>query len=192
MNICISGDSITKGFYDDEKGGWVNRLKEARQEDKIFNLGISGDTINELLERFEKDVSGKNPNMIIFSIGINDSIYIMKEDRNFVSFDEFIKNIRKLAEKARKFCEKIVFVGLVPVDESLVAPMPWEPELYYLNKEIEKYDEAIREICKEEEVKLIDINQEMKKTDYKEMLSDGIHPNAKGHQWLAEKIGEQI
>ena len=38
MNIYIFGDSITVGVNDNEKGGWVNRLQEIFNNDKIYNF----------------------------------------------------------------------------------------------------------------------------------------------------------
>ena len=192
MNICIFGDSITEGYYDEEKKGWVERLGLKLLNDEIYNFGISGDTTEDLLRRFDADVSGKDPQMIIFAIGVNDSIYIPKENRNFVEFGKFKENAEELIEKARQVCEKIVFVGLVTVDEELLTPMPWEPALHYLNKDIEKYDDAMREICLANKLPFIDINSKMKKIDYKKLLSDGIHPNSLGHAWLAEIIAKDI
>ena len=57
--ILIFGDSIIWGAFDTE-GGWATRLKkyfdENRKEDfnyQVYNLGVSGDTTEDLLDRFE-------------------------------------------------------------------------------------------------------------------------------------------
>jgi len=192
MKICIFGDSITEGYYDNEQGGWVKRLSLKFDNHKIYNLGVSGDTTEELLKRFDADIANKNPELIIFAIGVNDSIFIPKEKRNFVDFDKFKENIKQLVDRARKFTENIVFIGLSPVDENKVTPMPWEPELHYLNKDVEKYDKAIREICRVMNLKFINISEEMKKLNYKELLTDGVHPNSSGHKWIAEKIASEL
>lgn len=47
-NICILGDSIVYGAWDEEKHGYVNRLredlKENNQVENIYGLGIPGET----------------------------------------------------------------------------------------------------------------------------------------------------
>jgi acyl-CoA thioesterase I len=192
MDICIFGDSITKGYYDEEKHGWVARLGLKLPGYKIHNFGISGDTTEEVLQRFDANVSKKDPWLFIFSIGVNDSIYIPEEDRNFVGLERFKENIKKLIEKARRISGRIIFVGLAPVDEGLVTPMPWEPKLHYLNKDIKRYDKAIEEICKTENLQFIDINSMMKKIDYKKLLTDGVHPNSQGHEWIAGKVIKEL
>jgi acyl-CoA thioesterase I len=194
MRICVFGDSITEGYHDGEvEGGWVRRLEMLLGEGaEIQNFGVSGDTTQDLLKRFGQEISGIKPDRIIFAIGINDSIYIPSQSKNYVSFSDFQKNLKKIIGEAKKVCEEIVFVGLVWVDEDRVMPMPWEPKLHYTNKEIEKYDNGIREICRAENLKFIDVNAEMKKIDYKNLLSDGVHPNAQGHKWLAGLIKNKI
>jgi lysophospholipase L1-like esterase len=192
MIICIFGDSITEGYYDNEHSGWVNRLKTILANDKIYNLGISGDSTEDLLKRFDADIKGKNPEMIFFGIGTNDSIYLPAEKRNYVGFEKFKANLRSLVEKSRPFTNEIVFVGLTPVDESLTKPIPWQTEMCYTNEEIIKYNSAIRQICESEKLKFIDIFNEFEMNNYKEMLSDGLHPNESGHKWMADKISQEI
>ncbi|HBO16417.1 MAG: gdsl-family lipolytic enzyme [Candidatus Moranbacteria bacterium GW2011_GWE2_35_2-] len=192
MNICIFGDSITEGYYDEEKNGWVNRLKAIFSDDEICNLGISGDSTEDLLKRFDADIKDKNPEMIIFAIGTNDSVYLPAEKRNYVDFNKFNENLKTLIEKSRQFTSNIVFVGLTPVDESLTKPIPWEIEMHYTNEEIGKYNKAIRQICEDEKLKFIDIFDDLASINYKEMLSDGLHPNAVGHEWMANKIAKEL
>ena len=60
--ILVFGDSITYGQRDLDMGGWVNRLKLALARDDsitschVFNMGISGQSTNEILERMEKQM----------------------------------------------------------------------------------------------------------------------------------------
>jgi lysophospholipase L1-like esterase len=192
MKICIFGDSITEGYYDEEKNGWANRLKAIFSDDEIYNLGISGDSTEDLLKRFDADIKDKNPEMIVFAIGTNDSVYLPAEKRNYVDFEKFKENLKTLIEKSKLFTNNIVFVGLTPVDESLTKPIPWEIEMHYTNEEIGKYSETIKQICKDEKLKFIDILKDLASIDYKGMLSDGLHPNADGHEWMANKVAKEL
>ena len=192
-DIFIFGDSITYGAFDPEKGGWVSRLRSYldNKDDfnaDVYNLGISGDTTEDLLKRFDVGINRKKPGMIIFAIGINDSaVYSLEKKENRVELGKFKENIKTLIEKARKFTNNIIFVGLTPVVESETKPDSVDPGM--LNGEIEKYDNAVKEICQAENLKFVDIYGELSKLDYKTFLDeDGLHPNFKGHQWMAEKI----
>ncbi len=108
INILVFGDSITYGAWDKEKGGWVNRLRLALENDDsnnyytIFNLGISGDVTESIKNRFDNECKirfNKNDNtIIIFSIGISDTQNVKDEDR--VSLETFRNNIITLINSA--------------------------------------------------------------------------------------------
>lgn len=205
MNILIFGDSITYGAWDKE-GGWAQRLrkqldgKNLSDPDKyhyqVYNLGISGNTTEDLLKRFdfeaEQRLEEDEENMVIFSIGINDSAFISSENNNWITLDDFEKNINALIGKARKFSQEITFIGLIPCEEEKTQPVPWAPDVSYKNSEIEKYNGKIKEVCQKENVKFIDLRGEFISMDYKKILFDGLHPNSAGHQWIAEKIIKEL
>ncbi|MBU6500990.1 MAG: hypothetical protein KGJ89_02590 [Patescibacteria group bacterium] len=109
MNICIFGDSITWGASDTEKGGWVERLKTYfgnKYEAIIYNLGIPGDTTIDLLKRVESECKSRKPDLIIFSIGIND---LWRDDRTPIK--KFAENIARLHRIAKKIHQKRDFYG---------------------------------------------------------------------------------
>jgi lysophospholipase L1-like esterase len=87
--ILVFGDSNTWGAWDREKGGWVNRLRLFldREGDDVFlyNLGISDNTTQDVLGRFEfetKQRMKEDPDLvIIFDIGSNDSQFLTPRPR---------------------------------------------------------------------------------------------------------------
>ena len=138
--ICVFGASVTWGAFDKEKGGWVNRLKLINFTQgnylEIYNLGISGDTTNNILKRIDFELLTIKPNIIIFSVGSNDSLYLKSEDDNYINFKKFEKNLNELYKKSKKFKKKIIFVGLIKVDENKTNPIPWNINMCYTNKYI--------------------------------------------------------
>ncbi len=197
MNICIFGDSITYGAFDTEKGGWANRLhlyldSKNDFEDEVYNLGISGDHTEGLLERFDSEAKSRESDFLIFAIGMNDSQFVISENQNRVLLEKFEQNIKELISRARKITNKILFVGLTPVDEAKTVPIPWDTDKMYKNEYVEKYNSKIKEICESEAVEFIDIFSDMIKENYTSMLVDGLHPDAKGHEWLANRIVSEI
>jgi acyl-CoA thioesterase I len=197
MNICIFGDSITYGAFDPEKGGWANRVRlhldgKDDFDDEVYNLGISGDNSEGLLERFYSETKFREPGFLIFAIGINDSQYIISENQNRIPIERFEQNIKELITKSRKIADKILFVGLTPVDENKTTPIPWNTDKMYKNEYVEKYNNKIKEICENDRIYFIDIFSEMTKKDYKAMLIDGLHPNEEGHKWMADQITKEL
>ncbi len=185
FKICIFGDSIAYGWFDFEKHGWVYRLREVLEKKgdyRIFNLSIPGDTTKDLLKRFKHESIVREPDMIIFAVGLNDSQFYFKEKKFKVNPSVFEKNVIRLVNLAKTITDEIVFVGLTPVDEKFTTPLPKDSTRILKNEFIEKYNRIIKNVCKNEKVKFIDIFNKWKKNNYRELLFDGLHPNEKGHQ----------
>ena len=196
INIYVFGDSITYGAGDYELGGWVNRLRLILENDgseiyyNVFNLGISGEETRETSERFESELRVRYDmyvdNIIIFAIGINDTLDVCGKDE--VPLEDFKNNITNLINKAKKYSNKILFIGLTKVNENLVAPLPWNLEKSYFNEKIIKYDNEIEKICLENNIYYLKIF-DLLTNDY---LIDGLHPNEIGHQKMCDKVLEKI
>jgi lysophospholipase L1-like esterase len=188
MKILIFGDSITEGFYDNEKGGWVDRLKNSMIKEKddvsIYNLGISGDTTEDLLERFDTESKKREPDIIIFAIGINDSSYRESKKENKVPLERFKKNIKELKQRAESFTNKIFFIGITNITEELTTPVPWNLDASYLNKNIGEYNKALKDFCNENNILFLELYNLLNKND----LEDGLHPNPQGHEKIFKKV----
>lgn len=192
MNILIFGDSITWGAYDPEQGGWANRLRnyfEKQDNDiDVYNLGISGDTTADLLARIETEAKSREPNLIIFAIGINDAQFIHSTNSLRVSLDKFQQNLAKLFAIAKQYTDKVIFVGLTRVDESKTTPIPWNTDKSYTNENVERFDNAIEKFCEENKLKFVPMKSVVGNDD----LIDGLHPNSGGHAKIFELMKSEI
>ncbi len=74
--------------------------------------------------------------------------------------------------------EKVVFVGLTPVDEPLVNPLPYDTASAYTFTQVRLFNETLIRFCEEHRAACIDIWSEWVKADYRQWLCDGLHPNA--------------
>lgn len=182
MNICIFGASGTWGANDHELGGWVERLKlyclESFDDVTVYNLGVSGDNTIKLLRRFAVEAAARKPDLIVFSIGTNDSQSVDTIGNHRVPPENFEINLGELRSAALKYTNKIVFVGLPRVDEKRTMPIPWSPTKYYDNSSLAKYDGIVQSFCEKNAIPWVDISQLLTSDD----LDDGLHPNARGHQ----------
>jgi lysophospholipase L1-like esterase len=186
--IAIFGDSITWGAYDIE-GGWANRLKQyltERTEDyfEVYNLGISGDSTADLLNRIGVESEARNPNTIVIAIGANDASYIKSKSDNYVPMAEFKNNLIKIINEARNFTDEIIFVGLTRVDETKTVPVPWNPDICDTNESISAYDAEIKDICAEAGIPFIEMLDLIGDDD----LDDGLHPNSIGHEKMFLRV----
>ena len=200
--ICVFRDSIAHGAWD-KQGGWVQRLNQFFVEKylsnpknfycSVYNLSISGDTTEDLLERFEFEIKQRlkeedDKTIVIFAIGANDSDFVHSKNTFWVQSERTKENIKKFIEIAQKFSQKIVFIGLTPVEEIKVSPMPWDTDKFPKNRNIQKYNQIIKSVCKENDVYFIEILDKFQKVDYKKLLEDGVHPNSEGHQKIFEIV----
>ncbi len=195
MNICVFGDSTAWGAWDLEKGGWVNRLwldfsKDYldKEVDCFYNLSISGGTTETVLARLESESKIRDAEMIIIESGGNDSGYISEPNNFQVSPEKFENNIIKIIKLSKRITDKVIFMGFENIDEIKTMPVPWEKTLYYTNKNIKKYNDMMKNVCKNNKTHFIDVYGILDKTD----LPDGIHPNASGHEKIAQRVKEYL
>ncbi len=188
--ICIFGDSITWGAVDPKNGGWVAQLRryfETNDYDiTVYNNGVSGDNTDDLLTRFRIECTAREPQIIIFAIGINDSQYIKTKDNPRVSLEKFQNNLVELINQAKKFSTKIALIGLTSIDESKMMPTPWETEKFYDNDNIVKYNQVVEKVSAEHDLPFLNLLDLLEIND----LSDGLHPNSEGHKKMFLRIKE--
>ncbi|HBG81886.1 TPA: hypothetical protein DDW69_03530 [candidate division CPR2 bacterium] len=219
--IFVLGSSISYGCWD-AKGGWANRLRsyidEKNFDDKliekasywyVYNLSNSGDTSEGIKKRFEAEVSSrmrmpfedmnvddfppKKKIVAIFSVGLNDSAFSKKADDNKTGFNDFKSNIKQLVDKSKDRFHEIVFVGPTPVLEEKVSPFWLNEDLYYKNKEIEKYNDALKEICQERGTRFINVYPTFMERNLEELIHwDGLHPNAAGHKFIYNIVRDYL
>ncbi len=198
--ILIFGDSITQGFWD-SKGGWVQRLIDHYFNEQmkdleadmpvIFNLGISADTTEELLVRFEPETRARlrSSMAFVFAIGTNDSR--IDGETPFSTPDEYAANIETLIAKATQFADKsrILFVGLQPCDEARTMPVSWR-EVSYTNERLQRFDKTLRQVCAKQGVEYVPVFESYQKqqTTKGTMLIDGLHPDDDGHACIYEQV----
>jgi lysophospholipase L1-like esterase len=197
IGILCFGDSITYGEGDNK--GWCGRLKEwfeSQNEDNgVYNLGVPGQTSAELLERFDKEckvrLRFKYPEdkyTTLIQIGTNDSKYDKKppEGKETNTLEKFGSNIRTLIRKAKQHKHKFAFIGLPPTDDKKVNLRAWGS--YFENDRVGEFNTILAENCKKEKIPFLDIHALMLEQEYKNMLADGLHPNAKGYEFMYKEI----
>lgn len=187
-SICVFGDSTAWGAWDMEKGGWVSRLwfyisEKTKRECDVYNLSISGGTTETILERFESEAKIREADALIFQSGGNDAYLKGENGPNQIPLDKFKQNINEIINRGKKITKNLIFIGFKNVDELRTAPVYWK-DIYYLNSEIKKYGEVIKEVCEENKILYLDIFGLLENAD----LEDGLHPNAKGHEKIFQKV----
>ena len=163
----------------------------------MANCGVGGDTANEILARFDDDVLTKQPTVLTFTFGMNDTGYY---EYNGADSADFAR--RKLEEAKQNFalCEeklkslkgvRLVMIGTSPYDQTST-----------FNNDIfaRKNDNMQRVVALQKEAAerngwefldlnapMVKLNMKMQETDPNFTLigSDRIHPDNDGHMVMA-------
>jgi len=204
-HIIVFGASNTAGHWD-ESGGWVARLSQKVNErviasnfvlyDDFYNLSVSGDTSRDVLARFDHELKPRldeeEATIIIFDFGTNDSAFNNDTKQNQIPAAEFETNLKTVLAQAKKYTDRIIFVGLTPVDEAKVDPIPWHPPYSYLNKEITKFDQTISRVVKGEKATFLDLFDRMVNQTKDYLTADGVHLNTNGHKYIFETVWPKL
>lgn len=182
-HYLIFGDSIAYG-EGVLQGCWVQLLRESlKPHDCVFNLGVDGETTQGLLIRLEAEIkprlSDESENFIIIALGVNDTA--------LVPLEKYQQNLLQLIKLARKYTEKIILIGPVPVDQVKVDPIPWSPEMSYKTDLVKQYSEAMGKIAVAKKLKFVDLFNQLP-SEYIQTLDDGVHPNTAGHRMIFDII----
>lgn len=200
LRLLALGDSLVYGFGDPVGGGWVERLRRqwmtpGEPNHALYNLGVRGDGVKQVARRLEDEfrhrgeLRNRQPDLIILSVGVNDSPRLSRPDgKNFTELVEFQVGMKDLLERSRKLCP-VLFVGMVPVDP---LKMPFLNCLYYNHADQSIYKEATRLACETLQIPYLDLFDlwMARGPDWwqAQLTPDGLHPNVTGYQNLLQDI----
>ncbi|HZP55901.1 MAG TPA: SGNH/GDSL hydrolase family protein [Candidatus Saccharimonadales bacterium] len=207
MRVLVFGDSNTQGFWDID-GGWASRLRKHydirtikrlhknKDYPEFYNLGISGNKTVDVLQRFEDETKSrrwKNEEfIIIFAIGLNDTTIMGGSEIS--NTDVYREQLERLLSEANKYSDKILFVGLTPVEEKLTNPVPWDKTIHYTNDRIFLFENVMRDECLKHHVPHVAVMEEMQDRIIagQKLLEDGLHPNSEGHELIFKLVLPQL
>lgn len=167
-SIITLGDSLANGFGVSENDSFAIQIPHILGKNAI-KLGIDGEVSAGLMARISSELDGKNPAVVIISIGGND--FLRKLDKSVAQ-----RNIETIVRKAKAKTSCVVLLG-VP-DGILGGLVGGVSSVYY---DIAKAEgvllekDAMPQILKQHSLKV-----------------DEIHPNKDGHTIIAQNIAELI
>jgi len=202
-DIYIFGDSIGYGAWD-EKGGWADRLKQYFHQQKlanpnkkateVYNLSVDGDNSADVAVRLKSELTARrkpwstNEDIVLMAIGTNDA-YAEGSPTNYpFSPDDYLENLKKIHQDVQLLGLRLTFLSLDPVDEDQTNPTPWGA-YFWTNDKIAEYNRTLKQFCEDNGLPFLNIFDELlNKSDYKEMLYDGTHPNSTGHEYIFGRV----
>ena len=185
MRVLLIGDSI-RMFYPEEV------KKQLGKDYEVFspqeNCRFSAYTLNSL--RFWLDAF-PSPDVIHFNVGLWDTAILYHEDGCFTKLSEYLENMQRILRELKKTGAKIIFATTTPVsDEKVSLPGPMPPA--HRNEDINRYNQAILDIFKDEDIVINDLFEKMYSAREEYISEDMIHPNEKGVEYLGEIVADVI
>lgn len=163
--ILCFGDSLTAGVGAEPGEDYPSVLARALNR-PVINAGVSGNTTADALERLERDVLSRNPKAVVVLLGGNDFLRQKTFEETFGNLDEIVRRIQ----------EKGAMVVLCGVRSGILG-----------NKAKGKY----KELAEKRRTALIpDILKGI--FGHTSLMKDGIHPNAKGYEIVAERVRKKL
>jgi lysophospholipase L1-like esterase len=199
--ICF-GDSITRGESDAVYGGWADRIKTrfikqfletAKDRVSVFNMGISGETTDGLMQRFQPEfiarLADDKQNTVMFGYGAND---LANQDGNaLVTMECYIDNLSHCIEFALDKEASVILINVTPIAAHLDGIANVNNRIRN-DETIRRYNQALLALSVKYGVDLIDVYTPFNERKEAYLTADGLHPNSTGHALLYEIISRYL
>ena len=174
--LLILGDSISAGYGLKESENWVqlleNSMKKSGQKLQIINSSISGDTTIGGLSRIESDLEEYKPNYVLIELGGNDAL------RGYP--------IEKIKSNLVKIVDASFTAGANPIIMQIRIP----PN--YGKNYVAAFENIYSQIAEEKNIPMLTFLLEKVALDKSLMQLDGIHPNQKAQQIIANQVEKEL
>lgn len=194
-NIGMIGDSIAHGYYDEQNLGYFARLAQKilsyHKGEYVFNnMSQSGDNIADATHRALSEALSRHFDLILVNVGIND-LRRRKDSDLQLDFSEGARKMywNQLLDALALSKAKVVVLDLTPVIEEKYTA---QASLVRYNSDVERYNEIIKEICKSRHISFFSRYDLWKNRNLNEFYKDATHPNALGHQIMADEIYDYL
>lgn len=170
--VFFIGDSLSAGYGVEEKESYPSLIEERLKKDfgdkyKVVNSSVSGSTSASASSRI-KWILKANPHLVVVALGANDAL-------RGVEINSVKNNLEKALKQLEEKKVKYLLVGML-------AP-PNYGESY-----TRKFKKMYHDLAKELGTVFVPFLLKDVAGEKEYNQADGIHPNAKGHQIMAETV----
>lgn len=202
--IFIIGSSSVYGVGA-SNSGWADLVKQflhhkmygengVGEKYEVYNLGKSGAKIEFAKNLFPALIReyGRNGKIItIVSIGGNNS-KAENSSTNYVStLEEYEAQMSELLDLLKEKSDVVIAVGSGHVDENKTNPKH-NPltggQSYFTNERRKLFEQRWKTLCAQKDIAFIGVELSEEDWQAEYLYEDGLHPNQKGHQYIADKV----
>ncbi|MGD0094409.1 MAG: SGNH/GDSL hydrolase family protein [Planctomycetota bacterium] len=203
--LVMIGDSITdcgraqpvgEGLFDAVGKGYVAQVDALlgavcpEMGIRILNVGLSGNTVRDLKQRWERDVLALKPDWLAVMIGINDvwrQFDLPRQKELHVGPEEYETTLDELCAATRAQLQGLVFMTPYFIEPNREDPM---------RAQMDRYGAAVRRLAKKHRALLVDtqaaFDKVLKHLHPMALAWDRVHPNQTGHMILARAFLQAI
>lgn len=172
-NILILGDSLAEGYGLDEAMAFPRvvekKLNDKKINVKVINGGVSGATSASGIQRLKWHLK-KPVEILLLELGANDGL-------RGLSVPDTKKNLKEIIKFAKEKKVKVMLLGI------LMPPN-------YGEDYTKQFEKMYKQLASEEKIPFLPFLLDGVAGNPKLNLPDGIHPNQKGHEVIAEKVAQ--
>lgn len=168
--VCL-GDSLTEGYGLSPEQAYPARLERALRERgrpvRVVNAGISGSTSASAVSRLRWQLRSR-PDIVVIALGANDGL-------RGVDLDSTRSHLSEAIALAKESGARVLLAGMK-------LPPNYGPEY------TRAFEEMFPELARRHRVALLPFLLEGVAAQPELNLPDGIHPNARGSEIVAENV----
>ncbi|MCP4155156.1 MAG: hypothetical protein GY757_45950, partial [bacterium] len=174
-------------------------LKKKGLAVKTIREGISGENTIGALNRIQRDVIDKKPDWVTIMYGTNDAFIDTRNNKGTtprIPLEEFEVNLHRIVQILFKNNIKPILMTPIPMGKFWAAHL--EPyKTGDRNFKLREYAAAVRRVAGKEGIPLVDHFARWERwqklgKNTESWLTDGLHPNPKGHRFMAQTIGRVL
>jgi lysophospholipase L1-like esterase len=151
----------------------------------VINRGVSGDTTQDLLVRWERDAIRPQPDWLFIKVGINDVWSVFEGFyREGIGLEDFEQNYRALVQQAHNRTQaQVILIEPFLVEKS---------QRDNFRRVLAQYQDKIARIAEEHDLLLVKLQQAfdrgLKSQPAEYWAEDRVHPTAIGHALIALEV----
>jgi acyl-CoA thioesterase-1 len=192
--ILFVGDSVTAGYGLADAPSFARltaeRLAERGLAVDVFVDALDGADSRYLLRRFDRMITAHDPDWVVVAIGLNDAR--PPEGRTPNEPANFAGNLLEIVDRVMSLGARPVLVVQNPRWSCPPAAFA-SPDELSTHDLMQSYSAVVRSIAEALALPLIDVHHALlADPEGPAMIPDGTHPNAHGHELMADLATEEL
>jgi lysophospholipase L1-like esterase len=173
----------------------ASRLGERYPEKKLsfYNRGISGNKVNDLAARWDKDTLDIKPDVLSILVGVNDSASVVFQRDPVISVEKYEEMYNSLLEQTKLKFPNILFV----LCESFILPVGKVKDNFEAyTADMVRRQQVVKNLAIKHNAVFVGLQDifvtACKRAPAEYWMWDGVHPTVAGHELITKEWMKQV